>query len=107
MTISNFLNLIEEEEADIEQATLDNILQEVIDEYLGVEYISKDEDEEQVQPQHTIVDALRAIQVLTKCIETTKNLLVKYIRSLESLETAFKSIQVQSRGQRTLDSWLT
>jgi hypothetical protein len=50
MTISNFLNPIEEEEADIEQATLDNILQEVIDEYLGVEYISEDEDEEQVQP---------------------------------------------------------
>lgn len=103
----NYLNPIEEEEVDTEQATAHNILQEVIDEHLGFEYISKDEEEEQVQRQHTTADALGAIHVLTECVETTKNLLVKYIRSLESLETVFKSIQVQSRGQRTLDSWLT
>jgi hypothetical protein len=34
----------------IEQATTDNILQEVINEHLGTEAMSKEEEEGQVQP---------------------------------------------------------
>jgi hypothetical protein len=88
----------------------------VINEHLGVNRIldNNKEDEgdrgnrgkEQVQPQYTSNNALRAIQVLIECTKTIDNLLIKYIRSLESLETVFKGIREQLKEQQTLDNWL-
>jgi hypothetical protein len=116
MAISNFLNPIDEEDEDTDQPTADDILQDVIDEHLGVDGIPDNDEEDggdggdggegQVQPQYTSNDALRAIQVLIECTETTDNLPTKYIRSLESLETVFKGIREQSKEQQTLDNWL-
>ncbi len=109
MTISNFLNPIEEEkEEDEDQVTSNDILQEVIDEHLGAQALPEEEEEENedLQPQYTPKDALKAIQVLVECTETTENLPTKYIRSLENLEAIFKGLQIQSREQSTLDTWL-
>jgi hypothetical protein len=107
MAISNFLNPIDEEkEEDEGEASPDSLLQEVIEEHLGVQATPEEEDTEVLQPQYTPKDALRAIQVLVECAETTENLPSKYIRSLENLEAIYKRIQVQSREQSTLDSWL-
>ena len=85
----------------------------MIDEHLGVDGIPDNDEEDggdrgegQVQPQYTSNDALRAIQVLIECAETTENLPTKYIRSLESLETVFKGIREQLKEQQTLDNWL-
>jgi hypothetical protein len=90
MAISNFLNPIEEDkEENPDQATPDDILQEIIEEHVGVQEPVEEADE-QVQPQHTSKDALRAIQVLIECAETTENLPSKYIRCLEKLETVYK-----------------
>jgi hypothetical protein len=109
MAISNFLDPVnEEQEEEIDQTTPDDILQEVIEQHLGVQETLDDNEEDggQVQPQYTSKDALRAIQVLIECTETTDNLPTKYIRSLESLETVFKGLEIQSREQQTLDSWI-
>lgn len=96
----------EEQKEDINQSTADDILQEVIREHLGVQGTldNNEEDEEQVQPQYTSKNTLRAIQVLIECTETTNNLPTKYIKSLETLETVFKGIQEQSKKQQTLDN---
>ena len=51
MTISNFLSPTKEEkEEDTDQATLDDILQEVIKEHLGVQAMPEEEEDEQTQP---------------------------------------------------------
>ena len=84
-----------ENEEDVDQVTPDDILQEIIEEHLGIQAIPEEEEEnnEQVLPQYTPKDALKAIQVLIECAETTDNLPAKYIRSLESLKTVYKNIQ--------------
>ncbi len=51
MAISNFLNPInEEKEEDEGEASPNSLLQEVIEEYLGVQATPKEEDTEVLQP---------------------------------------------------------
>jgi hypothetical protein len=108
MAISNFLNPLEEaEQEDTSLPTEEEILEEVIQEHLGASASVDDEDDdEQIWPQYTTKDALEALQVLIDFTETKDNLPTKYIRNLEGLETAIKSIQEQLKEQRTLDSWI-
>jgi hypothetical protein len=109
MAISSFLNPIDEdpEETTI-QATPDDLLQEVIDGHIGAQGAVDEEEEEleQERPQYTTKDALEAIYILMECTETTEDITPQYIRSLESLETLFKKLQLKAKEQQTLDNWI-
>jgi hypothetical protein len=110
MAISNFLNPTDETEAeDGDENTVgeEEILQEVIQEHLGLPSTQDDDEDEQLaQPVYTASDALKAAQVLIGYTESQESLSTEYLRVLERLESGIGAIQQASRVQRTIDSWV-
>src|SRR5436190_13744075 len=90
MTISNFLNPIEEVEAKEEEdghtVNEEEILQEVIHEHLGLQSTQNDEDEDEqtVKPTFTVGGARQVLQIL---IEGQDSLSTTYLQALEHLES--------------------
>jgi hypothetical protein len=110
VTISNFLNPSDEEE-DIQDGipSEDEVLQEVIDEHLGLQQ-TQDDDEEELQLErslHSVKSARQALQVLIEFTEEQEALQSDYLRGLERLEFALEALDQESRVQSTLDSWIT
>lgn len=109
MAISNFLNP-EEEDKDIQEGEQDaeEILQEVLDEHLGLQSTQDDDedDEQSERPVHTVQEAQQALQVLIEYTEVEDALQADYLRVLERLETAIKAIRINSQTQSTLDRWI-
>ncbi|ELR07174.1 hypothetical protein VC83_06895 [Pseudogymnoascus destructans] len=109
MAISNFLNP-SDEERDIQDGTPseDEILQEVIDEHLGLQQ-TQDDDEEELQERslHSVKSARQALQVLIEFTEEQEALQLDYLRGLEHLEFALEALDQESQVQSTLDTWIT
>ena len=110
MTISNFLNP-DEEEVDIldNGQTMDQneVLQEVLDEHLGLQSTQNDDDDEQPRPPiRTTQKAQHTLQVLIEYTEHQDALQVDYLRALEHLESALEGIRINSQVQSTLDNWI-
>ncbi|OAF56520.1 hypothetical protein VC83_07208 [Pseudogymnoascus destructans] len=102
MAISNFLNPSDEEE-DIQDGILsqDKVLQEVIDEHLGLQQ-TQDDDEEELQLErslHSVKSACQALQVLIEFTEEQEALQSDYLRGLEHLEFALEALDQESRVQ--------
>jgi DDE superfamily endonuclease/Tc5 transposase DNA-binding domain len=109
MTISNFLNPVDEAEEEEEPTIMEEeVLQEVLQEHLGFESIQyEDEEEEQpVKPVYSVSDALQALHLLIEFTEGQESLSTAYLRALERLESVIEGIQQGSLVQNTLDSWL-
>jgi hypothetical protein len=73
IAISNFLNPIEEEEEVEDGHTVgeEEVLQEVIQEHLGLQSTQDDEDDEQIaQPVYLARDAKQALQILIEFTES-------------------------------------
>ncbi|OAF62148.1 hypothetical protein VC83_01438 [Pseudogymnoascus destructans] len=98
MAISNFLNP-SDEERDIQDGTPseDEILQEVIDEHLGLQQ-TQDDDEEELQERslHSVKSARQALQVLIEFTEEQEALQSDYLRGLERLEFALEALDQES-----------
>ena len=110
MAISNLLNPTNEtegEDGDKDTVGGEEILQEVIQEHLGVPCTQDDDEDEQLaQPVYMVSDALKAAQVLIGYTESQESLSTEYLRVLECLEAGIKGIQQASLVQRTIDSWI-
>jgi hypothetical protein len=108
MAISNFLNPTDEEE-DIQDGmpSEDEVLQEVIDEHLGLQQTQDDDEELQLErSSHSVKSARQALQVLIEFTEEQEALQTDYLRGLERLEFALEALDQGSRVQSTLDSML-
>jgi hypothetical protein len=105
MAISNFLH--PEGEDKVEETALDQeeILQEVIDEHLGVDQNGIDEDDRIEQPVRTLKEAKEAIHVLIEFTKGQDSLDTADIRALERLKEKMRGIQEEKR-QLTLEGWL-
>lgn len=114
MDLANFLNQIEEQEVGGKGTqTEEQILQEVIDEHieeaLGVSVTDQDADNENQpeRPIYTIQDARQAVQVLIDFAETQDDLSTAHSRAMERIEQELERITISSRRQLTLDRWIT
>jgi hypothetical protein len=110
ISLTGFLNPIEEVEEEEDIATHENtILQEVIQEHLGLISTENKEDEleELEQPLPTLQEARQALQVLVEYTEGSNELGKSYSRALERLTTDIEALVISSRQQSTLDSWIT
>lgn len=111
MAIANFLSPADEVEAEDDRQSVgeEDILQEVIQDHLGLQSTQdNDEDDEQLALSvHTASDALQALHVLIEFTEGQESLSTNYIRVLERMESGIEGIQQASLIQSTLDSWIT
>ncbi|OBT81459.1 hypothetical protein VE02_09925 [Pseudogymnoascus sp. 03VT05] len=90
MAITSFLNLIEEQE-DMEaeeELSPDEVLQEVINEHLGVQQADDEDDDNRAdsRPQYTIQEAIKALQVVIEFREGCDNMKTAHLRAIERLE---------------------
>lgn len=110
MTISNFLNPVDEEDGEEDERTVgdDEVLQEVIQEHLGIQSTQNDDDEEEqpAGPVYSALDAKQALHVLIEFIECQDSLSTEDLRALERLEPKIDQIRETSMVQGTLDSWI-
>jgi hypothetical protein len=108
MAIANFLNptdKMEGEDSDEDIVGGEEILQEVIQEHLGVPCTQdNNEDEQLAQPVYTASDALKAAQVLIGYTESQESLSTEYLQVLERLESGIEGIRQASLVQHTIDS---
>ncbi len=96
-----------EDDEEDKAVNQESILQDVLEEYLGIE--NKEEAEEDEQPKeyiYTTKEACNTVQVLINYTEHQDSLTADYLRVLERLETALKGLQEQGKQQSTLDRWL-
>ncbi|KFZ15978.1 hypothetical protein V502_05304 [Pseudogymnoascus sp. VKM F-4520 (FW-2644)] len=110
MSLTSFLNPIEEVEEEEDTTTQENtILQEVIQEHLGLPSAEAEEEEEEEleRPLPTIQEARHALQTLIEYTEGSSGLGKSYSRALERLTTDIEALVISSRRQSTLDSWFT
>ena len=112
MAISNFLNPIEEEELGIEEEqelNPDELLQDILGEHLRIQQVEdSDEEEEQLgKPEHTIQDAIQALQVVIEYAEGSDTIKTAHLRAIERLEQELESLAINSLTQGTLDGWIT
>jgi hypothetical protein len=111
MAILNFLNLADEVEVEEDNGHTigeEELLQDVIHEYIGVQSTQDDEDDEQpIQPVYSVSNALQAVQVLIGFTEGQESLSTDNLRVLERLESRIEAIQQASLVQSILDSWIT
>lgn len=107
MAIANFLNPIGENDNETEAIDQEAVLQEVLDEHLGVGNQDEAEEEEFQEHIYTANEAYSAVQVLINYTEHQDGLTTDYLRVLERLETTVKELQEQGKHQSTLDSWVT
>ena len=106
MAISNFLNPVgEEEEGDI-ILNQEAVLQDVLQEHLGIENPEEEEEEQLEQYSHSAKEAYDALQILINYTESQDSVASDHLRGLERLETIIKGLQEQSKQQSTLDNWL-
>ncbi|KFY93786.1 hypothetical protein V498_04259 [Pseudogymnoascus sp. VKM F-4517 (FW-2822)] len=110
MSLTSFLNPIEEIEEEEDMTTYENtILQEVIQEHLGfpsAEAEAEEEDELE-RPLLTIQEARHALDTLIEYTEGSNGLGKSYSRALERLTTDIEALVISSRQQTTLDNWFT
>ena len=87
----------------------EEVLQEVIQEHLGVQSTQDDEDEDEgfTHPVYSALDAKHAVQVLIRFTEGPESLSTACLRSLERLELDIEGIQEALLVQGTLDGWIT
>ena len=108
MAIANFLNptdKTEGEDSDEDIVGGEEILQEVIQEHLGVPCTQdNNEDEQLAQPVYTASDALKTAQVLIGYMESQELLSTEYLQVLEHLESGIEGIRQASLVQHTIDS---
>jgi DDE superfamily endonuclease len=109
IAISNFLNPADEDEDMEEASSMDDVLQEVLDEHLGVQSTQNDEedDEQPEQPVPTLQEAQQALQILIGYTEHQDALQAEHLRALERLDMAIGVIKANSQVQSTLDRWIT
>ena len=108
MAISNFLNP-EEEEVDMQENGSDpeSILQEVLDEHLGVQSTQNDDyDDEQPMPVRSVQEAQQALEVLIEYTVGQDALQAGHLRALERLENELRALKINSQVQSTLDRWI-
>lgn len=111
MVISNFLNLVGEEdgEEDGHTVTDDEVLQDVIQEHLGIQSTQNEEEEEEEQPAgpvYSALDAKQALQILIEFIKCQDSLSTEDLQALERLEPKIDQIRNALMVQGTLDSWI-
>ena len=110
MAVSNFLNPVDEMEAGEENEHIvgkEEILEEVIQEHLGLQSTPDDDEDEQLaQPIYTVSDALKAAKVLIGYTESQESLSTEFLRVLEHLESGIERIQQASLVQGMIDSWI-
>jgi DDE superfamily endonuclease/Fission yeast centromere protein N-terminal domain/Tc5 transposase DNA-binding domain len=110
MAIANFLNPAEEDEQELEGQELDPeaVLQGIMAEHLGLQQEDEDnEDSEQPgKPEHSIQSARQALQVVIEFTEGRDDVKTARLRAIELLEQELEAIDISSRTQTTLDSWI-
>lgn len=110
MAISNFLNPVGEEDGEEDGHTVadDEVLQDVIQEHLGIQSTQNEEEEEEqpAGPVHSALDAKQALQILIEFIECQDSLSTEDLRALERLEPKIDQICNALMVQGTLDSWI-
>lgn len=111
MAITSFLNPIEEQE-DIgaeEELSPNEVLQEVINEHLGLQQADDEDDDDGVdcRPQYTIQEAIKALQVVIEFTEGCDNMKTAHLRAIERLEQELQLLESNSLVQTTLDGWFT
>lgn len=119
MVIKNFLNPIEELEAEEDQGIegqeeenqdilVDRLLQELLQDHLSPQQGQDDEEEEQVgQPIPSIQAAIDALKVLIDFAEGSDGLQTDQLRLLERLEGQLEVLKQNRYIQGTLDTWIT
>ena len=111
MSISSFLNPIEEqEEIETEELSLDEVLQEVINEHLGLQQANDEDDDDEVEssrPKYTIQEAIKALQVVIEFTEGCDNMKTAHLRAIERLEQELQLVESNTSVQTTLDGWFT
>jgi hypothetical protein len=110
MAISSFLNPIEEQEdIETEELSPDEVLQDVINEHLGIQQANDDDDDEaeSSRPKYTIQEAIKALQVVIEFIEGCDNMKTAHLRAIERLEQELQLLKSNSSVQTTLDGWFT
>lgn len=109
IAITSFLNPIEEQE-DMEaeqELSPDKVLQEVINEHLGVQQADDEDDDNGAdsRPQYTIQEAIKALQVVIEFTEGCDNMKTAHLRAIERLEQELQLLESNSSVQTTLDGW--
>ncbi|ELR02653.1 hypothetical protein GMDG_08831, partial [Pseudogymnoascus destructans 20631-21] len=111
MSVANFLNPVDEDDngEDEQNVGEDEVLQEVLQEHLGLPTTQSDEedDDQLPQPMYSMADAKQALHILIGFAESQESLSSDYLRTLEWLESAIEGIQQASLVQGTLDTWIT
>jgi len=94
---------------DPQTQTDDEVLEEVIQEHLGISTTEvQDEDTDQPEkPIPSIQAAREAIQVLIDFTESLDALATAHLRAMERLEQELDNLHVKSLRQSTLEKWFT
>jgi hypothetical protein len=111
MAISNFLNPIEEQQIEEDEEELDpeNILQDVLNEHLGLQQDEEEDEAEQqpTKPKPSIKEAIQALQVVIEFAEGCEDVKTAQLRAIERLEQELEALDINSRVQSTLNGWIT
>ena len=101
MAISNFLNPEEEDVAEDTVKDPEAVLQQVLDDHLGLDGAQDDEDSESesLRPVHTVAAAKTALQLLIEFTEQQEGLETHLLRSLERLERDIQVIEASRQTQ--------
>jgi hypothetical protein len=109
--LSNFHNPIEETQMEVQQTqTDDEVLEEVVQEHLGISTTEVQDDEDTEQPEKpmpTIQAAREAIQVLIDFAESQDALPTAHLRAMERLEQELDNLHEKSLRRSTLERWFT
>ena len=110
MALSNFLNPIEENKLEAEDLNQnsDEILQDILNEHLGVQQDedSEGEGEQLGKPERSIQDAIQALKVVIEFAEGSDSVQTAHLRAFERVEQELESLVINSRTQSTLDGWM-
>ena len=113
MTISNFLNPVEEivDDSDLEDKDVEIVLQTMIQDHLDeLQPENQDDnsiDDSVVRPIITLTDAQQALYTLIDYTEGCDNIKSTFLRSLEGLQQEFETISIASLQQTTLDRFFS
>ena len=110
MSLENFLNPVEENIADIEEPIdLGSIVALHTQDTTGIPVEEGQGDEENdiiIQPPPTAFQALQALRTVLRFQEYAPNAQHEDINLLQRLEHQLQQLELNSRTQQTLDSWL-